>query len=84
MFEFDTVAAYLAALYADQTDIDVSERWTPTLEQLHEALVAALMNDQHEGADAIAAEIRRLLGEPVRHTTEGQLFGSKAGIWRLH
>lgn len=82
----NSAAAWLAALYADPSDAgyQAEEPRTPTVEELHAALLFALEADNEDTAVAIATEIRRLAGELLKTTTAGQLFGSKAGIWRLH
>lgn len=80
-----TVAGHLAVLYGDQTDPEfvTQDPWVPTLEQLEESHFAALCEGADEAAVAIATEIRRVRGEGFREAAVGELFGSKAGLWRL-
>jgi hypothetical protein len=82
----DHAAAWLAALYADPTDpaYQTEEPWTPTVQELEESLLLALEQGDNDMAVVVATELRRLRGEPPRQTTAGQLYGSKAGVWRLH
>ena len=82
----ETVAGLVANLYGDEADPEFSseQRWVATVADLEDSLLVALAGANHEVAEVIATEIRRLRGLPLQSTTPGQLYGSKAGLWRLH
>lgn len=82
----ETIAGLVANLYGDDSDPEFSaaEPWVATVSELEDSLRVALAGRDHEVANVIATEIRRLRGLPMQPTTPGHLYGSKAGLWRLH
>ncbi|NUZ06741.1 hypothetical protein [Piscinibacter koreensis] len=82
--DFATMAGMLAALYADpeQPQLELAT-FIPGLQDLAEALVTAHEAGRVDSARAIAAEIERVTGR-YHEAPPAVIFGSRAGLWRLH
>ncbi len=79
-----TVAGLLAALYADPEHPQAKHlQIVPSVAGLQAAFHVALDTGEIDAACAIATELSRIDGEDPG-ANPATLFGSKAGLWRLH
>ena len=86
MSEPQSVAGYLAALYGDADDIAFTASGiTPlTVDELRDSYAIAVNLNEVDAASALFFEICRLTGAVQTTHYQAIVYGSSAGLWRVH